>query len=102
MSEKSQKKENKSHPCGILARNWVTFFVAQMGFSNYVGLKKTIEKAAMSGNEVASKCYKTLCELEKLEEVSDLDVLGLAFYLIQLQVQLEKKMEEIKKDILKA
>ena len=81
---KMEKQDNidtlaigETHPCSHSAMKSVGFFLTS----------EAIASTALSGNRLAEICFGTLHRIMKIEPVSDRYLLGLAWFLKELEEQ---------------
>jgi len=75
--------ENEYHPSADSAMRWYRDFM--LDYKNYIMVREAIASTALSGNRLAELCQSTLDRLDKGGPVSDRYLLGLCWFLRELQ-----------------
>ena len=81
-------KPGEPHPVSFMARSWI----AKLDPEGLGVTQLALANAALSGNRSAQICSETLDRLLRGDTVSDRYVLGLAWFLMELQKNEKKKV----------
>lgn len=77
-------KIGEIHPSARLAITWFRAWQAEKGAIGYVQTREAIASTALSGNRMAQVCHGTLERLENGQPISDRYLLGLCWFLKEM------------------
>lgn len=83
-TDESTIKDNEHHPAADSAMRWFRQWKIEH-LHNYLMIRESISSTALSGNRLAQICTGTLDRLEKGDPVSDRYLLGLCWFLRELE-----------------
>ncbi len=98
MTTENSLKEDEPHPAAYDAKQWISDYLVGVASDkahiNAFMLVESLASVALSGNRMAEICLSTLQRLLNSQPVSDRYVLGLAWFLRNMQESTNLQEEE--------